>query len=214
MYLGCIAVGIFASFGLAAAPSWVPFDATKYSGHQTLSPTVELFWQLSNSSIEIGIASNNGAGWLGIGTSDAGGMKGANVWVGRKGSNGSFVLEERFTTDYVSPELTAVQSATLLESFQTDKVTAFRFSRPLVGCDAQHATLTDKNPLWFIYAVGKSNSFGQHAPDSRGQAFIDLTGNYFKGLTAPAPTGDYSTLSLLSPRYELAANESTIYAYT
>lgn len=59
--------------------SWIPFDTTTYKGYSQLQKkennSIELFWSVdkSSDSIEFAIASNNGATWLALGTSDAGG---------------------------------------------------------------------------------------------------------------------------------------------
>ena len=83
--------------------SWIPFDTTKYQGHTTLTTpsnlNIELFWKIDNASNEItfGVASNNGPTWVGIGVSQNGGMKGADIVAGYVSStsvskNGKFFL--------------------------------------------------------------------------------------------------------------------------
>ena len=72
----------------ATAPSWIPFNTTSYTNALNISlpngKTIHLFWKYDTVSIEFGVASNNGATWVGLGISEAGGMAGADIWVGRK----------------------------------------------------------------------------------------------------------------------------------
>lgn len=69
--------------------SWIPFKTTKYSGNTTLTAAgnaiIQLFWLIdyTKNEIEFGVASNNGPTWLGIGISQSGGMKGADIAVGQ-----------------------------------------------------------------------------------------------------------------------------------
>jgi hypothetical protein len=67
--------------GFLSCTSWVPFNTAKYNHRETLilpdQTNIELFWSLDKNKINFGVASNNGNRWLAIGTSDAGGMKGA-----------------------------------------------------------------------------------------------------------------------------------------
>ena len=215
-----------------------PFDTTSFAFSQKLSSGVDVFWSIdkSDQSIHFGVASNNGATWLGLGTSDAGGMLGANIWMLRNiipqgmeddgkiysydvgsGANTTFVLEERFTPIYGAPRMAKTQTLKLLTAYQSANQTAFTFKRPLAGCDDQHVSMSDKKPLWIIYAHGESNSFGKHADNSRGQALVDLSGTYFKDLniegSGPADP-NAEIMSMLAPPIKLKGNESTTYCYT
>jgi hypothetical protein len=102
----------------------------------------------------------------------------------------------------------------LLEGIQTAQVTAFRFTRPLKGCSLEQTTLSTTNPIWLIYAFGKSNSLSQHDPTSRGQALVDLSGTYFQGLVPPSKNNpENSEIFLGTDEINVPKNESTIYAY-
>ncbi len=73
-----------------AVSGWpVTFEFSQFERNTTLKTAsgkkIFLFWSVDDSRNEIkfGVASNNG-GWVGIGVSQSGGMKGASIFVGRK----------------------------------------------------------------------------------------------------------------------------------
>lgn len=134
--------------------------------------------------------------------------------MGRMASNGSFVLEERFTPVYGAPRLAVKQTLTLLNWTQTDQVTSFRFKRPLHGCDGEHTTITLDAPRWFIFAHGQSNTFMKHKDDARGQQIIDLSTTFFSDIPPIVLDSNTTTMSLISPPVNIKANESTTYCYT
>ncbi|KAJ3273805.1 hypothetical protein HDV01_003932 [Terramyces sp. JEL0728] len=212
-----LAATIDGSSRISVSLSWIPFSTDKYTGHQTLSSgniSVELFWvaNLAQDTIEFGVASQNGNTWLGLGTSDAGGMVGATIWLGYN-KDGTFVLEDRYATAYGGPDLSAAQSSKLLSSFQTSTVTAFTFQRTLSSCNLQAAALALDRPVWFIYAVGTDNTFRKHAPGRNGQTLIDLSQTYFNDYTQPTIDSSTTTLQLLSPALSLTS-DTTTYCYT
>ena len=227
-----LTVALFVNAGIAIPsplPSWVPFQIDSYKHHQTLQhdavagTSIELFWTIDQEAemIEFGIASNHGNTWLALGTSEAGGMLGANVWLGRsmqkEGPNttSTFVLEERFTPIYGPPRLVNNQSLELLSHHQNESVTSFTFKRSLHGCDDQHASLSLKAPVWFIYAIGETNSFSKHKDEKRGQVLLDLVGTYFKDVPDQVIYDNNTFVySMMMPPVSLKSNESTTYCYT
>ncbi|KAJ3322744.1 DBH-like monooxygenase protein 1 [Boothiomyces sp. JEL0866] len=214
---GCLAATISSVSRIVGSPSWIPFSTVKYTGHQTLTNgniSVELYW-LANpaqDTIEFGVASQNGNTWLAIGSSDAGGMVGATIWLGYN-KQGTFVLEDRFATTYGYPSLSSVQSSQLLSSYQTATVTAFTFQRSLSSCNSQAVALALDKPMWFIFAVGQDNTFQKHAPGRNGQTTVDLSQNYFANYTQPPVNSNTTALTLVSPPINLTS-ETTAYCYT
>ncbi|KAJ3319698.1 hypothetical protein HDV06_006114 [Boothiomyces sp. JEL0866] len=203
---------------IASPASWIPFPTDSFTNHQSLTTnnnkTIELFWAVDSGkhSIQFGVASQNGAGWLAVGTSDAGGMIGADIWLGYT-QNSKFVLEDRYSATYDYPALDASQDVTLLSSYQTSSLTAFTFSRNLDSCDDQDAQLRLDSPMWFVYALGTSNSFGKHAPGDNGQALVDLSGTYFDKFAPPASGEETTVYSLITPKTNILPEETT-YCYS
>ncbi|KAI8799532.1 PHM/PNGase F domain-containing protein [Cladochytrium replicatum] len=185
MFLITLALAFFYVLPLAlGAPSWIPFDTTQFKRHLTIftpaKKPVEFFWTLSDdlSTITAAVASNNSAGWLAVGFSETGGMKGADIALGYA-SGSKFVLEDRFTTDFAQPVLDTHQNLTLIDSWSTTSYVAFAFSRPTKteSCsnnqdrDLYVAPNTLQNVL---VAFGTTMTFAQHAPTDRGSTLVDL----------------------------------------
>ncbi|KAI8898983.1 PHM/PNGase F domain-containing protein [Globomyces pollinis-pini] len=191
---------------------WIPFDTSLFTNYQSLQfqneKTIDLFWKLTNNNkeIEFGVASRNGAGWVAIGTSDAGGMKGANIFVGRQNAKNEFILQEMFAETYTYPSTKDVQQSKLLSSYQTDEYTAYTFRT--VVCEG----LNVEKPIWMIFAYGTSNAFRKHLDAHRGQQMVDFTGEYFKDMVLPS-TENIKTLDLISPSVEIQP-EKTSYCYS
>lgn len=150
--------------GTDSSLDWVPFDINQFQYSQTLSDAkkkrIQLFWTVDRAAntINFGVASNYEPSWLAVGSSDAGGMLGANIWLLRNTDPdpigdrvlqfsasdskdasiiSSFVLEERFSSKYGAPSLTKSSSLVLNTAYQSANTTAFTFTRPLHGCDSK-----------------------------------------------------------------------------
>jgi hypothetical protein len=91
-----------------------------YDHHESLvlpdKKTTELNWKIKDSQVEFGVASNNGGGWLAIGTSDAGGMKGAKIFLLNNDK-----LEERFSQTYQPPKKKDAPATKLILSISIRK---------------------------------------------------------------------------------------------
>ncbi|KAI8802854.1 PHM/PNGase F domain-containing protein [Cladochytrium replicatum] len=226
---------LFACFALvqvsgaaAAGPGWVPFDTSQYKRHATiLTPAkkpVEFYWTLSSdlATINIGVASNNSAGWLAVGFSETGGMKGADIALGYVNATSSkFVLEDRFAEDFAKPALDAHQDITLTGSWSTPTYTAFTFTRPTkASCNNTEDIDLRVGPNSIqnvLVAFGTSMNFAQHTSTDRGSTRIDLNSatNEAAALLESPPISDTDliTFDLLSPNTSVPA-EITSYCYS
>ena len=78
---------LFALVSTFPTSSWIPFSTLQYTNSINLTSgngkNISLFWKYNEYSIEFGVASYNGPTWVGIGISETGGMKGADIVVGR-----------------------------------------------------------------------------------------------------------------------------------
>ncbi|KAJ3305003.1 DBH-like monooxygenase protein 1 [Kappamyces sp. JEL0829] len=178
-----------------------------------LTKGTEVSWTLHDTHAEFQVVSTHTTGWIGLGFSDAGGMKGANIWLYRL-QNGQAVLQDSFAHTYGAPVATMHQSVELLNATHSSDLVTFAFRRELTVCDEQHDVLRTDSPVWMIYAFGDSHDYiGKHQDSLRGQQLVDLSGTYFdqyKAMTAEKTT----TLSLVSPPISLNGKESTTYCYT
>jgi hypothetical protein len=201
MQLSLLLISLVNCVVVQQPPSLETFDH-----HESLilpsKQTIELFWTIKHSQIKFGVSSEtsySSDGWLAIGTSDAGGMKGANYFIFKNN-----FLEERFSETYEQPSIKANTATQLLSFNSTEQGKFFTFSTPL--CNG----LTTKNPIWIIFAYG-DNEFQQHLPSNRGQQLIDLSGSYF--ITETNPTERTQTLDIISPPVQMVA-EKTAYCYS
>ncbi|KAJ3272255.1 hypothetical protein HDV01_005794 [Terramyces sp. JEL0728] len=193
---------------VAAAGFWYyftsPIDTFKYTNSKILktpsNKEIELYWTVDAAAkeVEFAVVSKNGATWVAIGTSDAGGMKGADIWLGYK-KNGEFTLEDRFSEAYGYPILDQQQDLQLLSSYQSYFTTAFAFKRSLESCDDRDANLVTAHPMWFVFAIGTSNDFTMHAPGDNAQVYLDLEGHYFDEFVDVPLDEDTVEYSMIAP---------------
>lgn len=99
----------------------------------------------------------------------------------------------------------------MLNSYQSNNITAFSFKRPINVCNAQKQTIDPRTPQIVIFAIGTSNAFMKHAPGMNGNTQIDFTGTFF-GKIASDPKNE-SKLKLILPKVKLNATDTT-YCYT
>jgi hypothetical protein len=211
------------AISLPTPATWIPFSTEKYTGHHVITTlqnrTIHVLWTIlpQSNEIEFGVASNHGMGWLAIGMSETGGMRGANIWLTRE-MNNELIVEDRFATDYAYPEKTTVQKLTTLHTSQRDGITAFVFKRSLDGCDVQHHRIDVEVPIWLLYAFGNTNNLGPHDRMSRGQSLVDLSTTFFHNVPdireGDDAGGERRTVMVMTPGFTIPSTESTVYCYT
>lgn len=84
----------------------------------------DLQWTFDQEAKDItfSVTSVPGASWVGIGISNNGGMKGADIAMIRKDpDDGRFTLEDLFSHDYVQPQKDVVQNVELLHATVDDE---------------------------------------------------------------------------------------------
>lgn len=132
-------------------------------------------------------------GWLSVALSANGGMRGADIWLLTKNTAGNWILEDRFSSDMVTPTLDAQQDLNLINAQQTDAETCMIFQRRVSTCDVNQADL-DFSPYgqYVIYAFSTSSTFAYHGPSNRGSKRV----NFLTTFTAPALPADVQTLDI------------------
>ncbi|CEL93840.1 unnamed protein product [Vitrella brassicaformis CCMP3155] len=101
-----------------------------------LSDEAIFYWRFDDSRGKIQLGGHfKAAGWVGLGLSANGGMKGADIIVVREGSNGTYVVEDMFSTDYAMPTLDAQQNVELIFANRTGQETVFLVERDIEPCD-------------------------------------------------------------------------------
>jgi hypothetical protein len=153
-------------FGIAAAvlPRSVQLD-----------DGIWLHMVVSGDTLTIGVTASLpvDTAYLGIGLSEMGSMKGADVWMLTKTSSGSWKLVDAYAPGFVKPVEDAHQDLKLLgvESNANGSLTA-AWSRFLAPCDLQDLPIIADTPIHVIWA--HHNGLGYHGTKSRGGKLVNF----------------------------------------
>ena len=198
---------------------WVPFDLDQFNGNTTLDADgdVQLFWKTGDEYSTYGIASRS-KGYLALGFSETRAMTGADMAVGYSDDNGNFVLENRFASGFITPQVSDDQknNIRLKEGSQADGVTAFVFEKKnKADCVETQANVATNAWQWIIYAFSDENTFGQHASDDKGRKYVKLgTGKTIAVNEVREIKGDHvKNFTLAQGEVTIPTDEST-FCYT
>ncbi|CAF4000838.1 unnamed protein product [Rotaria sordida] len=132
-----------------------PFTTYKHST-ELQQGIADLWWTIDDAEQEIIFELHvKSTGWIGLGLSPAGGMKGADIAVGWVESSGNVYLQDRFATRNARPVLdNTTQDWHLLQGRENDGWTAIQFKRLLDTCDSMDFPITSgTNTLIFAYGL-------------------------------------------------------------
>ncbi len=210
----------FASFAGAQSNNnldWVPFDRTQFNGNIALDTNgdVQLFWKTGDNHSTFGAASRS-SGYLALGFSQTGAMTGGDMAVGYNDENGNFVFENRYATDFVTPQVSPDQEKNmrLLEGSQVDGVTSFTFEKQnKADCLETQGDVATDAWQWFIYAFSDDNTFAQHAPGHNGKQFVKLGTGTTVSINDVRPIDNTKNLTITQPEVTLTSAETT-YCYS
>ncbi|KAK3622612.1 hypothetical protein LTR56_022077 [Elasticomyces elasticus] len=222
MQLAHLALSTLGLAALAVAQSnvsldWIPFNRTQFDGNAALNTdgTVQLFWRLGEEYTTFGIASQS-SGYLALGFSATGAMTGADMAVGLRGDNGSFVFENRHAAGFVTPQVSQDQTNNmrLIEGDQENGITYFIFEKKnKADCLTRQNDVFTDSWQWFIYAHSDQNTFAQHGPSNMGKEYVKLgTGNTVSVLDA-RPVNNTQEFIVLQPEVTIPPEETT-YCYS
>ncbi|KAJ3216242.1 hypothetical protein HDU67_009752 [Dinochytrium kinnereticum] len=194
MYLFASAIAAsIAGRALAAPACYNNFQKSQFPNCVVLGSRIALHWSVAHedaSTITFGVdaeVSSKSGSWVGVGISDMGGnyfridthafnqqlkgMRGTDSWILMQKDDGSYVLQDSFSEDYVMPLADKSQDVTLLAPPQpSDTNTVFTFQRPIKSCDIDDIEIQKGIEHNIVWAIGTSKSFGQHSPTNRGDA--------------------------------------------
>ncbi|CAF1224031.1 unnamed protein product [Rotaria sp. Silwood1] len=132
-----------------------PFTTYKHS--TTLQQDIaDLWWTVDDAEQEIMFELHiKSTGWIALGISPAGGMKGADIAVGWVDSSGNVFLQDRYATSNTRPVLdNTTQDWFLLQGREKDGWTAIQFKRLLDTCDLMDLPIkSGTNTLIFAYGL-------------------------------------------------------------
>lgn len=159
--------------------------------------------------IEVQVAT---LGYVGLGFSPTGGMKGADVVIGWVDAQGQLHFQDRYAFALLTPSIDESQDYNLLGGYQNDSHTVFRFSRPWTTCDDHHDFQLSGDTVRVVWSYdledpGSSNRLAMH--DHRGTRSLYLRD---PDLAAPLPQGDHLHYwDVLSPEVRLPDDLPTLY---
>jgi hypothetical protein len=145
------------------------------------TPALRLLWRVSGSSVSFGVniaAPLSDLGYVALGSSYNGGMKGAELWVARLDGDGRFQLEAFWSRDYVKPghSSRASKSLTLLGWQSTAQGASWAFTRPVAawGSEMDSIPLLRAGGDNMIWAIGSSPGDFNYHGSLRGGVRISL----------------------------------------
>ncbi|KAI8910898.1 copper type II ascorbate-dependent monooxygenase [Gorgonomyces haynaldii] len=171
--------------------------------------SIHISWTYDQSNLFLGVETV-APGWVAVGTSDAGGMKGLDVTV--FGLNGEPTLLDMYAENYGRPSKSKKQVSELIEYQIAGDNKRYIYKRPLASVDEQHRAFTFDKPQYFVYALGSGQSLTKHQNDKRGQQMVDLQGAYFESFVPPTESDQFEFKLVQSPMK--IAPEKTSYCYS
>lgn len=217
-----ITISILAWAAIAAAQStikasWIPFDTAPYTGNATLDDDghVQAFWTIGNEYSTYAIASQSD-GYLAMGFSQTGAMTGADIALGSRSDNGSFVFENRYTTGFVMPQASPDQATNMhyIDGGQANGVTWFSFQKKnTADCLQTQSTVEVDAWQWLIYAHSDSNTFAQHAPGNMGKQYVKLGTGETISVNVERPVLNSMNFTVSQGEVTIPTQETT-YCYT
>ncbi|CAF4394289.1 unnamed protein product [Rotaria sp. Silwood2] len=132
-----------------------PFTTYKHST-ELQQDIADLWWTIDDDEKEIMFELHiKSTGWVALGISPAGGMKGADIAVGWVESSGNVYLQDRYATTNARPVLdNSTQDWFLLQGREKDGWTVIQFKRLLDTCDSMDfPIISGTNTLIFAYGL-------------------------------------------------------------
>ncbi|CAF1166007.1 unnamed protein product [Adineta steineri] len=161
---------------LAISSPIQPFTAYRYSTE--LEPDIaDLWWTVDIDANEITFELHmKTTGWIALGISPGGGMKGADIGVGWVDNMGKVHFQDRYASDFAVPIIDNTTSNWLAQrGRESDGWTAIQFKRPLDTCDPMDVSIISGTNI-VIYAYGLTDPVGDinYHQGRRGSRMIPL----------------------------------------
>lgn len=197
--------------------SWVLFDRGQFEGNVALDTNgdVQLFWNIGDVNSTYGIASRS-SGYLALGFSETGAMTGADMAVGYKDQNGTFIFENRHAAGFITPQVSSDQEKNMRfqEGRQENGVTSFVFEkRNKAECVQNQVDVAVDAWQWFIYAFSEENTFAQHSPGNMGKEYVKLGTGKAVSTNDVRDVANAKNFSIVQPELTVPTQETT-YCYT
>ncbi|XP_018017865.1 DBH-like monooxygenase protein 1, partial [Hyalella azteca] len=171
-------------------------------------------WNPDKDHVEIQVEVRT-QGYVGIGFSPSGGMRGADIILGWVDDDGQPYLSDRHGTGDKTPVVDASQDVTLMSGRRNATHTTLRFSRPWVTCDDLHDLPITSSTMRVIWAYDDAASPGRRDDvarlpyhDHRGVASLYVAGDERVNLH---DDDHVRTWDVLAPNVSLPNDVDTLY---
>ncbi|KAJ3098910.1 hypothetical protein HDU97_003582 [Phlyctochytrium planicorne] len=197
-----------------AGPCYGRLSKNDFANCKQVTPILALHWNIAadNSTITFGVdleVPSNQKKWVGIGFSDMGGMRGADVFLLRQNPDTSaYYIQDSYSKDYVTPVPDASQDCTLLTSPPaSDVYTLYTFVRAINTCDSKDKPIVKDSVMHLIWAYGDSTTqLANH--DAMGNFDVVLWDATYSANNPPMPT-DVKTLEVRMPNITIPSRNTS-----
>ncbi|XP_063889884.1 DBH-like monooxygenase protein 1 [Scylla paramamosain] len=186
--------------------------AADFQHHAVLDQrgTFVMMWTPREDSIrvEVQVATT---GWVGVGFSPNGGMRGADITLGWVDSEGQLHVHDRYAHGMTTPVVDIAQDVVVEGGYQNDTHTVMRFSRPWNTCDIKHDMKLSDDTVRVIWAYGEEDpldTMDMKRHVERGTKSVYLREPRF---TRPAVTEDIKTWDIRSPNVSVPSHTDSLY---
>ncbi|KAG7172306.1 MOXD1 1-like 1 [Homarus americanus] len=150
-------------------------------------------------------------GYVGLGFSPNGGMKGADILLGWVDLQGQIYLHDRHGEGNWRPPVDDTQDVEVLGGYQNDTHTVLRFSRPWYTCDDKHDLPLSENTIRIIWCYGLEDPRDAESVrihHQRGTKSLYLKEPRF---SLPTFSDDVTTWDIRSSNISIPGDISTLY---
>jgi len=243
----CVVTGSTATIAATgSAKCWKGFKQGRpFKDCQVVSPDVAVYWKVEPSkansteqTVLIGIDAMqpNAGSWISLGLSEAGGMKGSDMWIiGPKASlikhmakgtgssvaaaplarqfAGKYMVLDTWSTDFAAPIADSQQNVELVsvDTASNRGRWLVQLRRAVVTCDPKDLSLSLEIPNFVVWALGGSNPYpSMHVKAGNSQIQFGPG----KDMSAPPSAAELAasqTLRFTMPEYRVASDVVTQY---
>lgn len=157
-------------------------DAVVYAGSKSLAPWYNISWSSDTVTkrIELTVEART-TGWVGFGLAEAGGMRGADIFMASVSSTGVATSGDYYSIGEEAPKKDVVEDWTLLSANEANGLTSVKFSRAFDTGDAQDRPFVNRLnefPQKILFAVGSIDELSYHGRHGRGNDAINFFSNH------------------------------------
>ncbi|XP_045124485.1 DBH-like monooxygenase protein 1 [Portunus trituberculatus] len=159
-------------------------------------------------TVEVQVATT---GWVGVGFSPNGGMRGADITLGWVDSQGQLHVHDRYAHGMTIPVVDIAQNVVVEGGYQNDTHTVMRFSRPWNTCDTKHDMKLSDDTVRVIWAYGDEDPI--HEMDMKHHVERGTKSMYLREpkFRRPSMTDDIKAWDIRAPNVSVPSHTDTLY---